>query len=118
MKPIAKPIATGLALLVAAGVLAVSAAGIARAAEKSMTLPADGLQLEPSTLPGYAKAKSECVGCHSAEYMAYQPPSAPRTYWEAMVARMKGVFKAPIEDADQPLIVDYLVNTYGSERPR
>ena len=50
--------------------------------------------------------------------MAYQPPSAPRSYWEAMVTRMKVVFKAPVEDADMPLIVDYLVKTYGNERPR
>jgi cytochrome c553 len=118
MKLVAKRIAPAVALVVAASAFMASAGGAARAAEKSMTLPADGLQLEPSTLPGYAKAKAECVACHSAEYMAYQPPSAPRTYWEAMVARMKSVFKAPIDDADQPLIVDYLVKTYGNERSR
>ena len=102
-----------------AAVAAVALTGpIARAAEKTLTLPPDGLQLEASPLPGYPKAKAECVACHSAEYMAYQPPSAPRTYWDAMVTRMKTVFKAPIEDADQPLIVDYLVKTYGNERPR
>lgn len=109
-----------MAAVATMAVLAVAAIAlvgpIARAAEKTMTLPADGLQLEPSALPGYAKAKAECGECHSAEYMAYQPPSAPRTYWDAMVTRMKAVFKAPIEDSDQPLIVDYLVKTYGNER--
>ena len=112
-KSIGAVAAMGLATL-AAMPLAVP---IARAAEKTLTLPADGVQLEPSALPGYAKAKAECVACHSAEYFAYQPPSAPRTYWDAMVTRMKTVFKAPIDDADQPLIVDYLVRTYGNERP-
>ena len=64
--------------------------------------------LKASALPGYAKAQANCVACHSAEYMLYQPPTAPRAYWEAMVIRMKAVFKAPIDDADMPAIVDYL----------
>jgi hypothetical protein len=33
-----------------------------------------------------------------------------------MVKRMRDVFKAPINDADVPDIVDYLVKTYGAER--
>jgi hypothetical protein len=28
------------------------------------------------------------------------------------------VFKAPIDDADMPEIVDYLVKTYGNEQPK
>jgi len=58
------------------------------------------------------------VACHSAEYMQYQPPTTPRPYWEAMVKRMKMVFKAPIDDADMPVIVDYLAKTYGNEQPK
>jgi sulfite dehydrogenase (cytochrome) subunit B len=85
-------------------------------AAKSITLPPDGVQLKASTLPGYAKAQSSCVACHSAEYMLYQPPTAPRPYWDAMVKRMKMVFKAPVDDADMPAIVDYLVKTYGNEQ--
>jgi mono/diheme cytochrome c family protein len=94
-------------LLVAAG---------AGAATKTMTLPADGVQLKPSALPGYAKAQAQCAACHSAEYMLYQPASAPRAYWENMVRRMQQVFKAPINDADIPDLVDYLVKTYGNEQ--
>jgi len=82
-----------------------------------ITLPADGAQMKPSALPGYAKAKTNCVACHSAEYMLYQPPTAPRIYWDAMVHRMKAVFKAPIDDAEMAAIVDYLVKTYGNEQP-
>ena len=89
-----------------------------QAGTKSITLPPDGLQLKPSSLPGYAKAQANCVACHSAEYMAYQPPTAARPYWDAMVKRMKAVFKAPIDDADMPLIVDYLAKTYGNEQPK
>ena len=47
---------------------------------------------------------------------AYQPPTAPRGYWENMVKRMKTVFKAPIADEDIPVIVDYLAKTYGNEQ--
>jgi mono/diheme cytochrome c family protein len=100
---------SALALLIVVG-------GAASAATKSITLPPDGVQLTPSTLPGYAKAQTNCVACHSAEYMVYQPPSAARPYWDAMVKRMKAVFKAPIEDADMPEIVDYLAKTYGNEK--
>ncbi len=84
----------------------------------SIDLPPDGQQLKASTLPGYARAQKNCVACHSAEYMLYQPPNASRAYWDAMVKRMKQVFKAPIDDAEMPEIVDYLVKTYGNEQPR
>ena len=83
---------------------------------KSIQLPPDGAQLMPSTLPGYEKARTNCVACHSAEYMQYQPPTAARPYWENVVKRMKAVFSAPIDDADMPEIVDYLVKTYGNEQ--
>ena len=85
---------------------------------KDIQLPPDAVQLTPSPLPGYAKAQANCTMCHSAEYMRYQPPNAARPYWDAMVHRMKTVFKAPIADEDMPEIVDYLAKTYGNEQPR
>lgn len=91
---------------------------VAQAATKTFAYPPDGVQLKASTLPGFAKAQANCVVCHSAEYMLYQPPTAPRAYWDAMVKRMKAVFNAPIDDADMPVIVDYLVKTYGNEQPK
>jgi mono/diheme cytochrome c family protein len=98
--------------------LAMIAAAGASAAVKTIQLPPDGVYLKPSPLPGYAKAQGNCVACHSAEYMLYQPPTAPRAYWDTMVKRMKAVFKAPIDDADMPAIVDYLAKTYGNEQPK
>jgi len=106
------PVRTGL--LAAALV----AAGSSHAVVKVMVLPADPVQLKPSALPGYAKAQAQCVACHSAEYMQFQPPTAARPYWDTMVKRMKAVFKAPVNDADMPEIVDYLVKTYGNEQPK
>jgi mono/diheme cytochrome c family protein len=91
-------------------------AGLAFAGSKNIQLPPDVVQLKPSPLPGYAKAQANCVACHSAEYMQYQPPSAARPYWDAMVKRMKTVFKAPIADEDMPAMVEYLAKTYGNEQ--
>jgi hypothetical protein len=101
--------------IAAATALALALGG---AGAKTIALPPDGVQLKASDLPGYAKAQQQCVGCHSAEYLQYQPPTAPRAYWDAMVKRMKAVFKAPLDDADMPVIVDYLVKTYGNEQPK
>jgi sulfite dehydrogenase (cytochrome) subunit B len=102
-------------------VAAVTAALVAAASplwSKTIDLPTDGMQLKASTLPGYDKASASCVACHSAEYMLYQPSTAPRAYWDAMVKRMKAVFNAPVADEDMPAIVDYLVKTYGNEQPK
>ena len=104
-----------------AAVLVVASLGsghAAPAASKSIELPLDGIQLKPSSLPGYAKAQAICAACHSAEYMQYQPATAARAYWEAMTRRMKVVFNAPVSDEDIPLIVDYLAKTYGNEQPK
>jgi mono/diheme cytochrome c family protein len=103
-------------IVAVAATLAIGAA-VAAAAPKTISLPPDGVQLRTSALPGYAKAQVECVACHSAEYMLYQPPNAARPYWDAMTKRMKAVFKAPIDDADIPAIVDYLAATYGNQKP-
>lgn len=101
-----------------AALLLATTCGSAPAQPKSITLPPDGLQLVESELPGYAKARANCLICHSAEYMRYQPPTAARPYWEATVRRMKQVFNAPFNEADAPDIVDYLVRTYGNESPK
>ena len=101
--------------LIAAGLLIVLPAPMVA---KDLQIPPDTVQLTPSPLPGYAKAQASCTMCHSAEYMRYQPPSAARPYWDAMVHRMKAVFKAPIADEDMPEIVDYLAKTYGNEQAK
>jgi len=93
------------------------AAALAPATPKSIELPPDGALRKASALPGYAKAQASCVACHSAGYMLYQLPTAARLYWDAMAKRMKLVLNAPIDDADIPVIVDYLVKTHGAEQP-
>lgn len=103
-------------VLVVAALLGLGSAATLRS--KTVDLPPDGVQLKASPLPGYAKAQVSCVACHSAEYMAYQPPTAARPYWDTMVKRMKTVFNAPIDEADIPVLVDYLVKTYGNEQAK
>lgn len=104
-----------LVLALAAAFAAVSPCLEAAAAGGSVKLPPDGVQLRRSALPGYALARTRCVACHSAEYMQYQPPGAPRAYWEGVVKRMREVFQAPIADAEAGPITDYLASAYGSE---
>jgi len=103
---------TRVIAIVAAAAFATSAFAVT----KIIQLPPDSEQLRASPLPGYAKAQANCVACHSAEYMVYQPATAPRGYWENMVKRMKAVFKAPIADEDIAVLVDYLAKTYGAEQ--
>lgn len=95
--------------------LAAAASPLARAIE--ITLPAEKLRLTESPLPGATLAAAFCYMCHSAEYSLYQPPTSPRAYWKNTVIKMQKTFGAPIpDDAIDPL-TDYLVKTYGAERP-
>jgi cytochrome c5 len=80
-----------------------------------ITLPPETARFKPSDLPGYTLVQRDCLVCHSAHYVQYQPSSSPRSYWEATVKKMKTPFGAPFPDEDIPAIVDYLVKTYGAE---
>ncbi len=80
-----------------------------------IALPQDTTTYQPSALPGYPLALKNCLTCHSSQYVQYQPPRSPRTYWDATVHKMQKAFGAPVEDADIPALVDYLSRTYGAE---
>lgn len=86
------------------------------AAALNINLPAESAAYKPSTLPGYALAQQHCMTCHSAQYVQTQPPTSPRGYWDATVKKMVKPFGAQIPAQDIPVIVDYLVKTYGAER--
>jgi sulfite dehydrogenase len=87
---------------------------LARAVE--ITLPPETAKLVESPLPGYQLAVASCATCHSMDYVKMQPTSS-RTYWKASVTKMQKTFGAPIPDDVVEPIVDYLVKTYGNERP-
>ncbi|GAQ30095.1 cytrochrome C oxidoreductase subunit B [Ralstonia sp. NT80] len=83
-----------------------------------VTLPPETAQYKPSDLPGYRLVLQNCMICHAAQYVQTQPPTLPRSYWEATVKKMKVPFGAPFPEEDIPAMVDYLVKTYGAERPQ
>jgi cytochrome c5 len=62
--------------------------------------------------PGREVVQSNCFTCHSAGMILNQPP-LPKATWEAEVAKMRNVYKAPIDDKDVPAIVDYLTAVKG-----
>lgn len=62
--------------------------------------------------PNVKIANQNCLACHSADMVLYQP-LLPRAAWAAEVAKMRSTYKAPLNDADIPLIVDYLAATHA-----
>ena len=50
---------------------------------------------------------NNCLACHSVGMVLTQPPLSRQT-WEAEVAKMRNVFKAPVANEDVTPIVDYL----------
>ena len=79
-------------------------------------LPPETAQFKPSSLPGYALVQRNCMTCHSVDYPQTQPPTSPRSYWEATVKKMKHPYGAQFDDADIPAMVDYLTKVYGAEQ--
>jgi sulfite dehydrogenase len=107
-------------MVVRLGVAAAIAAPLSgsAAAQRTITLPAETTVYRQSDLPGYQLVQRNCLLCHSAQYVTTQPPTSPRTYWDATVRKMKKPFGAPFPDEDVAAMVDYLVKTYGAERTR
>lgn len=76
---------------------------------------ADESQLVLKDAPGRNVVLANCTMCHSVDYILTNSPFPDRTLWEAEVAKMRNVFKAPIQDADARAIVDYLAANYGAD---
>jgi hypothetical protein len=65
--------------------------------------------------PGGSKADAinrNCLGCHSAGMVLTQP-ALSRSDWQSEVDKMRTSYKAPIDTADVPAIVNYLVALSG-----
>lgn len=82
--------------------------------DASVALPDDPLDLPEG--PGRAAVLENCTACHSPSTMLQQP-RVPREKWESIVAKMRTLYKAPVEDAAVPLIVDYMVHVQASAPP-
>jgi hypothetical protein len=71
---------------------------------------------EPVLPPGPEREvfAAQCIVCHSARYISMQPHLS-RKVWKSEVQKMVNAYKAPISEADQGRIVNYLVFAYGVE---
>jgi mono/diheme cytochrome c family protein len=73
-------------------------------------LPEETAVLKPG--PGVETAQNNCVACHSADYVAMQPPRRGKAFWDAEVTKMIKTYGAPISETDAKTIADYLAQTY------
>ena len=53
---------------------------------------------------------NNCLACHSADHVLYQPLLSRET-WTEVVHKMVTAYKAPISPDDEKQIVEYLVKT-------
>ncbi len=92
-----------LLLAAAAALVLVSAA---RADENAIQLaPGDNLDV----------VQQNCAACHSLDYIPMNSPFLDQKGWQAEVTKMVNAFKAPIDEADQQKIVDYLSAHYAKQ---
>ena len=78
---------------------------LAARAEEAVTLK-DG--------PGRDIVEGYCGACHSLDYPRINAPFLNRQGWEAEVNKMIKTFGAPIKPDDAKVIINYLVENYGS----
>jgi cytochrome c551/c552 len=81
---------------------------------KPIDLPGETVKLKPSNLPGFMIAQQKCAICHSADYIAYQPPGMTLTQWTGEMTKMQHLYGAPIDDQQVKLLGVYLAATYGN----
>jgi mono/diheme cytochrome c family protein len=63
--------------------------------------------------PGGDLMEQNCSGCHSLDYVRMNAPFLTVDGWKAEIAKMRGGYGAPVDDADAAKIVAYLAATYG-----
>lgn len=66
-------------------------------------------------VPGAQQVRTNCVACHSLDYIELNLPYLDRKGWEAEVTKMIKAFGAPVKPDDVPAIVDYLTRNYGKQ---
>jgi hypothetical protein len=59
------------------------------------------------TGPGSEALNNNCLACHSAG-MVLNQPALPKATWQAVVAKMIHIYKAPVAENEVGPIVDYL----------
>jgi hypothetical protein len=85
------------------------------AVERRFKLPPDTAKLKPGA--GVEQATSNCLLCHSADYISTQP-RLDRAGWLSEVNKMREKFGAPIPTNRVDALVDYLTLNYGKADPK
>jgi cytochrome c5 len=98
-------------------VVAIALAGPLAQAKERIALKSVSVTFPQSTRslpdgPGLATVQANCLSCHSAGMILVQP-AMPQAAWAAEVAKMRNVYKAPVDDKDMPTIVGYLAAVKG-----
>lgn len=96
--------ALGLALLLL--LAACNSAPAAEFKDASITLPDDPIDLPEG--PGRDAVIENCTACHSPSTMLQQPKVSAEK-WVTIIGKMKKLYKAPVDDAAVPAIVEYMV---------
>jgi len=66
--------------------------------------------------PNVQVYEKDCLLCHTARYVSMQPRFS-KAVWQGEVKKMVDVYGAPIPEADQAQIVEYLLAVKGVEAP-
>ena len=74
---------------------------------------ADESQIHMKEAPETVTLVANCSGCHSLDYVQMNSKFMKRAGWEAEVHKMVAVMGAPVSDADQAALVEYLTREYG-----
>jgi hypothetical protein len=74
---------------------------------------ADETKIHLKDAPEAQTVAANCSGCHSLDYIQMNSKFMKRATWEAEVKKMVSVMGAPVTEADQAKLVDYLTREYG-----
>ena len=106
------PVAALLSAMTMAMPASSSAAEPIELESTTIELPYGDMEFPPG--PGVDAVKINCVFCHSAGMVLYQPALSRET-WTRIVDKMIDVYKAPINPDGIPEIIDYLMHIRGAE---
>lgn len=74
---------------------------------------ADESSIELKKASGVDVVEQNCAACHSLDYVQMNSPIQDKEGWGKTVGKMVNALGAPIADADQKAIIEYLGANYG-----
>jgi cytochrome c5 len=81
----------------------------------SATASAGEEQIELKEGAGRDTVATNCVMCHSLDYVLMHSRFMKKTNWQETIDKMVNVMGAPIRQDDIPVILDYLTKHYSAE---